>query len=119
MLRGASAASWIALLALTIAWEMWLAPLRPHGSWLALKALPLAVASGGIARGNRYTYQWALMLVLAYAAEGIVRVYTETATIRILASTELALSLVFFVTGIMYVRTTRPMADASGEKSTG
>ena len=103
----AAAASWLALLGLTFAWEIWLAPLRPQGSWLALKALPLAVASAGIVRGSRYTYQWALMLVLAYAAEGLVRAYAETGAVRLLASIELALAIIFFVTGIVYVRRAR------------
>lgn len=117
-LRAAAAASWLALIALTVAWEMGLAPLRPHGSWLVLKAVPLALAAGGIVSGTRYTYQWALMLVLAYAAEGIVRAYAETGMTRILASSELALSLVFFVTALAYVRTTRAGPLSSGEGST-
>ena len=33
--------SLIGLLFLCLAWELWLAPLRPGGSMLALKALPL------------------------------------------------------------------------------
>ena len=31
-------ASLLALILLTLAWELWLAPLRPGGSWLVLKA---------------------------------------------------------------------------------
>jgi hypothetical protein len=37
--------SLIALLFLCLAWELWLAPLRPGGSMLALKALPLLVSA--------------------------------------------------------------------------
>ena len=43
MQRGAwrmAAASWLALLVLTVLWEWLLAPLRPGGSWLILKAVP-------------------------------------------------------------------------------
>ena len=29
-----------------LAWELWLAPLRPGGSWVALKALPVVILGG-------------------------------------------------------------------------
>jgi uncharacterized membrane protein len=48
-----AALSLIALIALCIAWEIWLAPLRPGGSWLALKAVPLLFALRGILKGKR------------------------------------------------------------------
>ncbi len=35
------AGSLIALILLSLAWELWLAPLRPGGSWLVLKILRL------------------------------------------------------------------------------
>ncbi|HWS75261.1 MAG TPA: DUF2069 domain-containing protein, partial [Quisquiliibacterium sp.] len=38
------------LVALGLAWELWLAPLKPGGSMLALKVVPLALALPGIAR---------------------------------------------------------------------
>ena len=62
---------------LCLAWEMWLAPLRPGGSLLALKALPLSLAIPGVLNGRRYTYQWSLMLILAYFAEGVTRAWSE------------------------------------------
>ena len=40
-------ASLIALIFLCLAWELWLAPLRPGGSWVALKAVALAAALDG------------------------------------------------------------------------
>ena len=58
-------------------WEMWLAPLRPAGSWLALKALPLAALWWPFARGNRRARQVASLLLPFYAGEGIVRTLTE------------------------------------------
>ena len=33
--------SLLGLIVLSLCWELWLAPLRPGGSWLVLKALPL------------------------------------------------------------------------------
>jgi uncharacterized membrane protein len=95
------------LLALCLAWELWLAPLRPGGSWLALKALPLALPLPGILSGKRYTCQWSSMLVLAYFAEGAVRAWTERGASQLLAGAEIALSLVFFASAVAYARLTR------------
>src|SRR5690606_23309373 len=46
-----------ALLLLCLAWELWIAPLRPGGSWLALKVLPLLWIAPGITRGRMYSYR--------------------------------------------------------------
>jgi uncharacterized membrane protein len=97
----------VALLVVCLAWELWLAPLRPGGSWLALKALPLALALAGIFSGRRYTYQWASMLVLAYFAEGVVRAWSERGTAQLAAAAEIALSLAFFGSALAYARLTR------------
>ena len=51
-LRLAASGSLAALIALCLAWELWLAPLRPGGSTLALKALPLVLPLTGILRGD-------------------------------------------------------------------
>jgi len=100
-------ASLLALIFLCLAWELWLAPLRPGGSWLALKALPLLMPLRGILRGRRYTYQWASMLILAYLAEGAVRLFGDTGRSAALATAELALTLIFFISAILYARLTR------------
>ena len=94
----------IALIFLGLAWELWLAPLRPGGSLLALKALPLLLPLFGIFRGRIYTYQWAAMLILAYFAEGSVRAYSEHGLSARLALVEVMLALIFFVGSIWYVR---------------
>lgn len=67
-----------ALVLLELLWELLLAPLRPGGSWLALKALPLAAVWPGVARGSRRSRQVTTFLLLAYFAEGIVRALTES-----------------------------------------
>jgi len=95
------------LIALCLAWELWLAPLRPGGSLLALKALPLALPLGGVLRARRYTYQWSSMLILAYFAEGVTRAWSETGMSRDLALAEIALSLTFFVAAVSYARATQ------------
>jgi uncharacterized membrane protein len=48
--------SLLALMALCLAWELWLAPLREGGSALAFKALPLLLPLFGLLRGRRYTF---------------------------------------------------------------
>jgi uncharacterized membrane protein len=100
----ASAGSLMALICLCLAWELWLAPLRPGGSWLALKALPLLAPLAGILRRKIYTYQWSSMLILGYFIEGVVRGYAEHGLTARLAYAEIVLSLLFFCSVIAYVR---------------
>jgi len=106
-LRLIASASLLALAALCLAWELWLAPLRPGGSLVALKALPLALPLVGVMTGRRYTYQWSSLLILAYFAEGATRAWAEHGLSRILAFGEIALSLVFFAATVSYARRTR------------
>jgi uncharacterized membrane protein len=100
--RGASAAL-LALIALCIAWEAWLAPLRPGGSLLVLKALPLLLAMPGVWRHRLYTLQWASMLILLYFTEGVVRGWSEAGLSARLGWLETALAVVFFVCALVYV----------------
>jgi uncharacterized membrane protein len=102
-----AAATLVALVALCLAWELWLAPLRPGGSWLALKVLPLLPALPGVLKGRLYTFRWAMMLVLAYFIEGAVRAWSERGTSATLASIEIVLALAFYATAIGYVRARR------------
>ena len=106
-LRLAASASLLGLLAMCLAWELWLAPLRPGGSLLALKAAPLALPIPGILNGRRYTYQWSSMLALAYLAEGVTRAWSERGISQALAGAEIALSAVFFAAAVAYARLTR------------
>ena len=73
----AAVAAVAALVLLELMWELWLAPLRPGGSWLALKALPLALLWPALARGARRARQWLALLLPLYFAEAIVRALTE------------------------------------------
>ena len=93
-----------------MAWELWLAPLRPGGSLLALKALPLALPLGGILKGRRYAYQWSSMLILAYFAEGVTRAWGDSGLSQKLAFLEVVLSLAFFAAAVGFARLTRPAA---------
>ena len=97
-------ASLIALIFTDLAWEGWLAPLRPHGSMLMLKVLPLLLPLFGILRGKLYTYQWSSMLILLYFTEGAVRAYSDKGLSAQLALLETALTVIFFFSSIYFVR---------------
>ena len=109
-LRWVAFTSLIGMLLLCLAWELWLAPLRPGGSLLALKAAPLALPLAGIYAGRRYTYQWASLLVLAYFAEGVIRAWSDGGLSQLLAAGEVLLSVVFFAAAVAYARLTRATA---------
>ena len=103
----AACASLVALIFLTLAWELFLAPLRPGGTWLALKCLPLLAPLPGVLRGRRYTFKWSTLLIWAYAAEGATRMYTDAGLSARLAFLELVLSLGYFAAAVCYLKTTR------------
>ncbi|HEX7932134.1 MAG TPA: DUF2069 domain-containing protein [Paraburkholderia sp.] len=102
MALGATAAL-VALIALSIAWEWWLAPLRPGGSALVLKAVPLLLALPGVWRQRLYTLQWASMLILLYFAEGVVRGWSDRGLSARLGWLEVALTVLFFVCTLVHV----------------
>ena len=110
-LRRVAAFSLIALLVLCVLWEAILAPIQPGGSWLILKALPLAFPVRNILRGNLYTFRWASMLVLLYLGEGVVRAMSDTSPASVaLAWVEILLSATFFLSAIFYVRPAKQVA---------
>ena len=99
-----AAISLVALIALCLAWELWLAPLRPGGSWLALKVVPLLFPLRGVFKRDIYTMQWSAMLILLYIAEGVVRATSDRASMSITLSwLEVGLSSVFFLCTILYL----------------
>ena len=110
MLRLIATVCLLLLIVLCLAWELWLAPLRPGGTLMALKAMPLLLAFRGIAEGRRYTYQWSSMLVLGYFAEGVTRAWSERGLSQALAGAEGVLSLAFFAAAVAYARLTRSAA---------
>jgi len=58
-------------------WESVVAPLRPGGSLLALKCVPLALCVPGLMRDTRRARQWLVLLLPWYFAEALVRALTE------------------------------------------
>jgi uncharacterized membrane protein len=111
-LQRLASVSLIALIFLCLAWELWLAPLRPGGSGLVLKTLPLLLPLMGILKGRRYTYQWAPMLMLAYFTEGVVRAWSDRGLSAQLAVAEIVLSGVFFFAAIYYAKFSAPSRQA-------
>jgi len=99
--------SLILLILLALAWETMLAPLKPGGSLLMLKAVPLLLPLFGILRGKRYTYQWSSIFILLYFTEGVVRAWSDAGISAQLALIEIVLSVVFFTCAIFYARLTR------------
>lgn len=102
--------SLIALILLNLAWEGWLAPLRPGGSMLLLKAALLLLPLFGILRGRHYTYQWSGMFILLFFTEGVMRGWAEHGLAQRLAWLEIALSVVFFASVLGFLRLGRRAA---------
>jgi len=100
--------SLIGLILLGLAWELWLAPLRPGGSWLVLKIVPLLAALFGILRGKRYTHQWMSLLSLVYFTESIVRATSDAGLSAQLATVATALSTALFLSCMFYSKLTAP-----------
>lgn len=120
MLRYGAAASLMALIALGLVWELGGAPLRPGGSLLVLKVIPLLFPLRGVLKGSLYTLQWASMLILLYFMEGVVRVYSDPdpASARF-ALAEIALTVIFYLCAILYVRPAKKAARALRQTSRG
>ena len=105
----------ITLVLFCLLWELLLAPLRPGGSWLVLKGVPLLLPLRGVLRGDVKVMQWALLLVLAYIAEGSVRA-VDAPPAGTLAMIEIALGLAFFAAAIVYLR---PFKKAARRRAGG
>ena len=91
------------LIALCVFWELVLAPLRPGGSWLVLKVLPLLIPLRGILKRDVYTMQWSSMLILLYFGEGLVRATSDRGLSATLGGVEIALTCVFFACIVLYL----------------
>ncbi|WP_425462741.1 DUF2069 domain-containing protein [Methylibium rhizosphaerae] len=103
--RALAVGSLLALIALGLAWELWLAPLRPGGSWWALKVLPLALPLAGLLKQRMYTYRWVSLLVWLYFTEGVVRATSDPDGFSAaLAALEVLLCLLLFTACALHVR---------------
>lgn len=102
--RVVAVSSLLALIVLGLVWELWLAPLRPGGSWVALKVLPLCVPLAGLLKRRMYTYRWLSLLVWLYFTEGVVRAWSDRPPGQWLAMLEVVLCLVLFAVCAAHVR---------------
>ena len=110
--RWLAVGSLLGLIVLCVAWELWLAPLRPGGSWLVLKALPLAVPLAGLLKRRMYTYRWVSLVVWLYFTEGVVRAWSDPPPGNWLAGAEVALCLLLFTACALHVRLRQRAAKA-------
>ena len=113
----AASASLIALIFLCLAWEGWLAPLKPGGSWMTLKAAFLLFPLFGILRGKRYTYKWLSLFIQFYLMEGLLRATSDSGLSQKLATGETVLAVILFVSCILFVRTTRAPKEEKAAQS--
>ncbi|MGA8515617.1 MAG: DUF2069 domain-containing protein [Burkholderiaceae bacterium] len=102
--RWLAVGSVLGLIVLGVAWELVLAPLRPGGTLLALKVLPLCFPLAGLLKNKMYTYRWVSLMVWLYFTEGAVRAYSDRAPSNYYAMVEVALCLVLFVACALHVR---------------
>lgn len=101
-----------ALILLCVAWELWLAPLRPGGSWMVLKVVPLMLVLPGFLRSSNYAMQWSVLLVWIYVTEGLVRATSESGLSATLGIIETALAVVFFICTTAILRPLKKQARA-------
>jgi uncharacterized membrane protein len=113
-----ASASLIALIFLCLAWEGWLAPLKPGGSWMILKGAFLLIPLFGILRGKRYTYKWLSLFIQFYLMEGALRATSDHGLIQQLAIGETLLAAILFVSTILFIRATRgPKVEKAAQQS--
>ena len=100
--RWLAIASLLGLVALGLAWELWLAPTGT--GTLALKVVPLLPALPGLWQGRLYTYRWLSLLVWLYFTEGVVRAVTDPGLSATLAAVQVLLCLLLFTACVLQVR---------------
>lgn len=111
--RWLAVGSLLGLIVLSLCWELWLAPLRPGGSWMVLKALPLCIPLVGLLKHRMYTYRWVSLVVWLYFTEGVVRAWSDKSPSNYLAMVEVALCLLLFVACALHVRWRQKAAKAA------
>jgi uncharacterized membrane protein len=102
--RWVAVSSLLGLIVLGLLWELWLAPLRPGGSWLALKVLPLCIPLSGLLKNRMYTYRWLSLLIWLYFTEGVVRAWGDAPPGNWLAMGQVALCVLLFAACAAHVR---------------
>jgi len=81
-----------------------LAPLGGRGSWLALKAVPLALVAPGVLRGARRARQCLALLLPFYVAEALARALVEPGRQAVVAGTTCAVAAATFIALLAWFR---------------
>ena len=100
--RALAVAATLALIALGLAWELWLAP-TGRGT-LALKVLPLLLPLPGLYLSRLYTYRWLSLGVWLYVAEGAMRAGSDRGLSATLAVIEVVIALILFTACCLHIR---------------
>jgi len=100
--RALAVAATLALIALGLAWELWLAP-TGRGT-LAVKVLPLFLPLPGLLRLRLYTYRWLSLGVWLYVAEGAMRAGSDRGLSATLAVIEVVIALILFTACCLHIR---------------
>jgi uncharacterized membrane protein len=116
--RLAAVGSLIGLILLGLLWELWLAPIRPGGSLLALKVLPLCIPLAGLLKNRMFTYRWVSLFVWLYFIEGVVRAWGDKAPSNYLAMIEVVLCVILFTACALHVRQRLIAAKAAAAMAT-
>jgi uncharacterized membrane protein len=118
LLHRLAVGAYLALIALLLAWMVWLDPLpaRIASPMLLLLVGPLLIPLRAILHGRRYTMAWSSMLILLYFLHGAAAVASGGRAVW-LGALEIALVLSYFSLAILYVRRSRPAQQESGSSS--
>ena len=114
LIRTLAVGSVVGLIILGLAWELVLAPIKPGGSLLALKVLPLCFPLAGLLKNRMYTYRWVSLMVWLYFTEGAVRAYSDRPPSNYLAMIEVVLCLALFTACTLHVKLRFKHAKAAG-----
>ncbi len=102
--RWLAVGSLLGLILVGLLWELLLSPLRPGGSWLALKVLPLCLPLAGLLKHRMYTYRWVSLVIWLYFIEGVVRAWGDRPPGNALALLQTLLCVALFAACTVYIR---------------
>jgi uncharacterized membrane protein len=114
--RWLAVASVLGLIVLGVAWELYLAPVKPGGSLLALKVVPLCFTLPGLLKNRMYTHRWVSLMVWLYFIEGAVRGWSDRPPGNYLGLVEVALCLLLFAACVMHIRLRQKRAKADADQ---
>lgn len=102
MTRWVAVSATLALIALGLAWELWLAPTGQRT--LAIKVLPLILPLPGLLKLRMYSYRAMSLLVWLYVTEGLVRGTSGSGVGVALAWAQVGLCALLFAACVAHVR---------------